>query len=147
MEFLYSSPIGKLYQDYGPRLYLIALEIAPDQITAEKILVDTFLKIRQQQFNRLNEHQHLIYITLIKLLLQTAQEHLSTHQSNAKFELKQFEHTPLLHKLICEQISLEDYCKENHLSRTEAAHEIRKEVMLLRKAKSEKLSLQKHNNQ
>jgi len=37
-----SPLVHKLYQDYGVRLYVVALEIAPDQSAAEKILVDTF---------------------------------------------------------------------------------------------------------
>lgn len=140
MKYFYSS-IGKLYQDYGSRLYVVALEVAPDQTTAEKILVDTFLKICPPKFIQLNEPPPLIYIALIKLLLQTAQEQLYDDQSPYNFKLKQFEHSPLLHKLICEQMSLNDYCEENHLSRAEVAKEIRKEVMSLRKAKGEILAL------
>jgi hypothetical protein len=34
--------VHKLYQDYGATLYVVALEIAPDQSAAEKILIDTF---------------------------------------------------------------------------------------------------------
>lgn len=139
-----SPSMHKLYQDYGARLYVVALEIAPDQSAAENILIETFVKIHQQQLVQLNEHPPPIYITLIKLLLQTAHEHLYTDQLKYNFKLKQFEHTPLLHKLICEQISLENYCKENHLSRAEAAKEIRKELMSIRKVKSEMPTSQEH---
>ena len=135
----FSPLVHKLYQDYGARLYVVALEIAPNQSAAEKILIDTFVKIHEQQLVQLNEHPPPVYISLIKLLLQTAHEHLYTDQLKYTFKLKQFEHTPLLHKLICEQISLENYCKENHISRAEAAKEIRKEMMSIRKVKSEML--------
>jgi hypothetical protein len=139
-----SPSVRKLYQDYGVRLYVVALEIAPDQAAAEKILTETFVKIHQQQLVQLNEHPPPIYITLIKLLLQTAHEHLYTDQMKYNFKLKQFEHTPLLQKLIGEQIDLENYCKENHLSRAEAAKEIRKELMSIRKVKSEMPTSQGH---
>ncbi len=130
--------VHKLYQDYGVRLYVVALEIAPDQAAAEKILTETFVKIHEQQLVQLNEHPPPIYITLIKLLLQIAHQHLYTDQTKCSFKLKQFEHTPLLQKLIGEQISLENYCQENQLSRAEAAKEIRKEMLSIRKVKSEK---------
>jgi hypothetical protein len=140
-----SPLVHKLYQDYGVKLYVVALEIAPDQAAAEKIVIETFVKIHQQQLVQLNEHPPPSYITFIKLLLQTAHEHLYSDQLKYNFKLKQFEHTPLLHKLICEQISLENYCKENHLSRREAAKEMRKELMSIRKVKSEKPTSQEHN--
>lgn len=131
------SPLAhKLYQDYGARLYVVALEIAPDQSAAEKILVDTFVKIHEQQLVQLDEHPPPIFISLIKLLLQTAHEHVYTDQLSYNFNLKRFEHTPLLQKLIGEQISLENYCNENQISRAEAAKEIRKEMMSIRKVKT-----------
>ena len=139
-----SPLVHKLYQDYGVRLYVVALEIAPNPTVAETILADTFVKIHQQQLVQLNEHPPPIYITLIKLLLQTAHEHLYNDQLKYNFKLKQFEHTPLLHKLICEQTSLENYCKENHISRDEAAKELRKEMMSIRKLKSKMPTSQEH---
>jgi len=140
-----SPSVHKLYQDYGVRLYVVALEIAPDQSATEKILVETFVKIHQLQLVQLNEHPPPIYSTLIKLLLQTAHEHLYTDQLKYNFKLKQFEHTPLLHKLICEQISLENYCKENQISRAEAAKEMRKELMSIRRTKREVLPKKQMN--
>lgn len=131
----FSPSVHKLYQDYGAKLYVLALEIAPNPSAAETILIETFVKFHQQQLVQLNEHPPPVYISLIKLLLQTAHEHLYTDQLKYNFKLKQFEHTPLLHKLICEQISLENYCRENHISIAEAAKEIRKEMMSIRKVK------------
>jgi hypothetical protein len=140
----FSPLVHKLYQDYGAKLYVVALEIAPNQSDAEKILIDTFVKAHQQQLVLFNEHPPPVYITLIKLLLQTAHEHLYNDQRKYNFKLKQFEHTPLLHKLICEQISLENHCQENNISRAEAAREIRKELMSIRKAKSKMPTSQEH---
>ncbi len=37
-----SPSVRKLYQDYGVKLYVVALEIAPDQSAAENILIETF---------------------------------------------------------------------------------------------------------
>lgn len=146
MEYSYDS-VGKLYQDYGSRLYMLALEIAPNQSAAEKILIDTFVKIHERQFIQVNEHPPPIYITLLKLLLQTAHQHSYTNQLKYNFKLKQFEHTPLLHKLIGEQMNLEHYCEENNISLAEAAKEIRKELMSLRKAKNELPVGQKNKSQ
>ncbi len=36
-----SPLVHKLYQDYGVRLYVVALEIAPNPTVAETILIDT----------------------------------------------------------------------------------------------------------
>ncbi len=46
--------------------------------------------------------------------------------------LKQFETTPLLNKLICDQKSLEDYCKEKPLSQQEGLQIIRDEFSKIR---------------
>ncbi|AEE53467.1 hypothetical protein [Haliscomenobacter hydrossis] len=130
-----NTSVEKLYHSYGTKLYSIALEIAPNQAAAEKILIGTFVKIHRQQSTLLNTHSPPIYITLIKLILQTAHEQLYTSQLKYNFTLKQFANTPLLNKLICEQISLENYCTENQLTRADAAKKIREELMSIRNSK------------
>ena len=127
--------VEKLYHSYGSQLYSIAMEIAPNQAAAEKILIGTFVKIHQQQSTQLNGHSPPIYLTLIKLILQTAHEQLGTSQLKYNFKLKHFANTPLLNKLICEQISLENYCTENQLTRADAAKKIREELMSIRNSK------------
>ncbi|HPH20351.1 MAG TPA: hypothetical protein PLE32_16290, partial [Haliscomenobacter sp.] len=112
-----NTSVEKLYHSYGAKLYSIAMEIAPNQAAAEKILIGTFVKIHRQQSTLLNGHSPPVYITLIKLVLQTAHEQLYSNQLKYNFTLKQFANTPLLNKLICEQISLENYCTENQLTR------------------------------
>lgn len=137
MKSSYSS-VQQLYQDYGARLYAVALEIAPNQAVAEKILTNTFVKIHQLQLIQVSDHPPPVYVSLIKLLLQTAKEYSYTDQVAFNFNLKQFEHTPLLQKLICEEINLENYCIENQISRIEAAKTIREEMMSIRKVKMNK---------
>ena len=127
--------VEKLYHSYGSQLYSIAMEIAPNQAAAEKILIGTFVKIHRQQSTLLNGHSPPVYITLIKLVLQTAHEQLYSNQLKYNFTLKQFANTPLLNKLICEQISLENYCTENQLTRADAAKKIREELMSIRNSK------------
>jgi len=53
------------------------------------------------------------------------------------FRLKQFEKTPLLNSLICDQINLQDYCKENFLTQEEALKIIRKEFNTIRNSGKE----------
>ena len=100
-----NTSVEKLYHTYGAKLYSIALEIAPNQAAAEQILIGTFVKIHRQQAALLNGHSPPVYIALIKLILQTAHEQLYTSQLKYNFKLKHFANTPLLNKLICEQIN------------------------------------------
>lgn len=119
-----------LYDTYSPMLYTIALEISPTEKQAEEILSTTFLKAHQQ--NLIQKNKHSLCATLIKLTIQTAYEQL---KPKSNFRLKQFENTPLLHKLLCEQITLDDHCTENKITRTQVSYQIRKEFNLIRKSK------------
>jgi hypothetical protein len=111
-------------------LYGVAMEIAPNKTAAEKMLIGTFQKIHQQKLDQQNVPPP--YMALVKLLIQTAHEQLYTGQLKYNFQLKQFENTPMLQKLICEQIDLENYCIQNQLTRSEMAKKIREEITSLR---------------
>ena len=125
--------LENLYDTYSPMLYGIALEISPGQKEAEEILISTFHKIGKQ--NLLQQAHPSLCATLIKLIIRTAHEQLKPGQLKNNFRLKQFESTPLLHKLLCEQISLENYGDENKLARAEVAKRIREEFISLRNLK------------
>ena len=124
--------LENLYNTYGPMLYGIALEISPAPKEAEEILIRTFHKIHEQN---LLQARPALCATLIKLVIRTAHEQLNPGQLKNNFRLKQFESTPLIHKLLCEQISLENYGEENKLTRAEVAKRIREEFILLRNLK------------
>lgn len=121
------SNFSNLYDTYSPMLYGIALEISPSPIQAEEILSAAFQKAVRQ--NLIQQNEHSLCATLIKLIIQTAHEQLN-HKNN--FKLQQFENTPLLHKILCEQINLEDHCTENKITRMEAAKQMREELQLVR---------------
>ena len=109
-------------------LYSIAVEISPTEKQAEEILIITFKKAHK--LNLVAQTYPSLCITLIKIIIQTAHEHLGDFKNN--FRLKQFENTPLLHKLLCEQINLDNHCQENNLTRAELGKKIREEFNLLR---------------
>ncbi len=130
--------IENLYDNYSPLLYGIALEISQKQSEAEEILIGTFQKIGTQVFVK---DDPKLCVTLIKLVIQTAHEQLSAGHFVNAFKLKQFESTPIFHKLICEQLSLDDYCKENKIKRVKVIKMIREEFISVRKLMmAEKLS-------
>ncbi|MBC8110648.1 MAG: hypothetical protein H7Y04_06265 [Verrucomicrobia bacterium] len=116
-----------MYDTYGSIVYGIALEMSQNQKEAEGILISTFEKIYKQKL--MQQDSHCICATLIKLTVMTACEQLKqTHG----FKLKRFENTPLLHKLLCEQVSLASYCEENKLTQIQVAKTIREELNYLR---------------
>ena len=125
-----NSPLifSQLYDKYSTMLYSIAVEISPTEKQAEEILIITFKKAHK--LNLVAQTYPSLCITLIKIIIQTAHEHLGDFKNN--FRLKQFENTPLLHKLLCEQINLDNHCQENNLTRAELGKKIREEFNLLR---------------
>ena len=130
-----NSPLifSQLYDKYSTMLYSIAVEISPTEKQAEEILIITFKKAHK--LNLVAQTYPSLCITLIKIIIQTAHEHLGEFKNN--FRLKQFENTPLLNHLICDQISLQDYCKEKYLTQQEGLQIIRKEFSTIRNAEKE----------
>lgn len=125
----------KIYDSYSPLVYGIALEISPTTEIAEQILFRTFQEVFNQ--NLIEQKHPSLCVTLIKLVFHIAHEQLLPSQLKNNFKLKQFENTPLLHKLFCEQLNLEVYCKNNKLSPAEIANKIHEEFIYLRKIKKE----------
>lgn len=137
-----NSSFEALYNIYSAMLYSVALEISPNQKAAEEILILTFQKVYKKKLTQQNHPS--ICATLLKLVIETAQEQLNPDQIKSSFKLKQFEKAPILHKLLCEQISLTEYCEKSRLTRSEIAIKLREEVVLLRKLSNENpLSIQK----
>jgi len=127
------SSFETCYDTYGAMLYGIAIEISPSVKEAQEILISTFKKAYNQ---KLIELQHpSLCITFIKLLLQTAQELFYPAKLKNNFSIKQFENMPVLHELICGQISAENYSAENKITRMQLAGKIKEEFGLLRNFK------------
>jgi hypothetical protein len=119
------SSFENIYDKYCPMLYSIALQICGSKKNAEELLTSTFTKLYTQEKT---EHQDSIYcLTIIRLMIKTASELYPIKLKN-NFRLKQFENTPLLNQLICNQINLQDYCKEKYLTLQEGMHIIRTEL-------------------
>ncbi|NUO00580.1 MAG: hypothetical protein HUU01_08190 [Saprospiraceae bacterium] len=114
----HSSTIEKLYDTYSSLLYHIALQISPTPKEAEEVLIGTFQKVYK---NNLTDKYPSIFAKLINLTIQTAQEQLGSEQVKNKFKLDQFEKTPVVHKLLCKQMSLQNYCEGYNLTRDEVA--------------------------
>ena len=131
-----------IYDKYCPMLYSIALQICDSKIKAEQVLINVFKKIYVQD---ISQHTDSIYsITLMRLIIKSAQE-LYSIKLKSNFRLKQFEHTPLLNQLICNQISIQDYCKQKYLTHQEVLHIIRKEFIIIRDGKKENALLTDHS--
>lgn len=111
-------------------LYGIALEIAVTEIKAEEILIKTFRKVRIQTTQL--EIPDFQCMALIKLLIQTAREELQPGEIKPNFKLRQFEKTPFIHQLLCGHTSMEEYCRENNITREDALKHIRSELNSLR---------------
>ena len=124
-----------IYDKYSPIVYGIALEISPTTEIAEQILFRIFQEVYTQ--NLFEQNHPSLCVTLIKLVFQIAHEQLPHSQVKNNFKLNQFENTLILHKLLCEQLNLEVYCKNNKLTRVEIAKKIREEFIFLRKIKKE----------
>ncbi len=112
-------------------LYGIAVDIAPTEVEAEEILIETFKNFHQKNLIAQNYPSHCI--TLIKLIIQTAHEQLNPKQSTINFKLKQFENAPMLHKILCEQVDIDNHCVENSMTRADIGKLIKEELNLLLK--------------
>lgn len=119
-----------IYDAYCPVLYSIALQLCPTEEQAEQILVETFKKMHSQKSVWQNEKR--LCIPLIKILIDTAKKQLYPAKTTVDFKIKQFKNTPLLHQLLVGQLSLENYCSKNDITREEIALKIRQEFMMIR---------------
>lgn len=128
---MHKQTLENIYDKYCCLLYGIAIQICPAKKMAEQILIKTFIKIYKQGI--IPETCPSYCITLIRLILKTAEE--EHHRSKVKntFKLKQFESTPLLHEIICNQITLQDYCAENYLTQQEGLQILREEFKVIKK--------------
>lgn len=128
------SDFENIYDKYCPMLFSIAVEICHSKNKAEELLMITFRKIHQED---ISQEKHPAYcITLMRLILKTAQS-LYPEKFKSCFRLKQFKNTPLINHLICDQISLQDYCKQKFLTQQEGLQIIRKEFSTLRNIEKE----------
>ena len=66
-----------LYNRYGRAIFQMAMQIAQDKKNAEEILLGTFRKLYAQASYR-NQGIFLNAFSLMRLVVQTAHEHLST---------------------------------------------------------------------
>ena len=119
-----------IYDVYCPMLYSIALQLCPTEAQAEEILVETFKKMHRQ--NSAWQNDRLLFIPLIQLLIDTAKKQLYPATTTVDFKVKQFKNTPLLHQLLVEQLSIENYCSKNNITRQAVALKIRQELMMIR---------------
>lgn len=123
-----------VYDTYCPMLFDMALQICRSYKKAEDLLSYTFVKFHEQQ---VNERQYPAFcITLMQLVIKSGRE-LYPQRFKKEFRLKQFAQTPFINQIICEQISLQDYCNENFLTRQQALDVIQQEFSLIRNAEKE----------
>lgn len=114
-----------LFDTYSPMLYGIATEISMDSTEADNLLTAVFDKVYKLKIH-LHEHTSTC-VALIQLLIQTAHERSNKSTANSILKLKQFESTPILHKVLCEQVNLEHFCKVANLTSRDVILQIREE--------------------
>ena len=123
-RFNHTRAFEEVYDRYSPMVYGIALEIAPEG-EADEILVATFVRLHKN--NLIRYQAHSICVTLLKLTIQTAREQLNRND----IKIRKLENTPMLHRLLCDGISIEDYAKENNMTPGQAADQHNREFRLL----------------
>jgi hypothetical protein len=133
MDIMTQSIFETIYDKYAGSLYAIALEICPDVSCAEHVFIKTFKNIYDQ--NRTCQNSPTYYVELIKLILSIAKAEVYLHKKDINFTLKQFENTPLLQRLICNDESLENYCSLNNISKQDGLQIMRKEFSTLKNTK------------
>ena len=124
-----TADFENIYDVYCPVLYSIALQLCPTVAKAEEILVETFRKVHSQKSVWQNDKPSCM--PLIKLTIETAREHLYTDETSCDFKIREFKNTPLLHQLLVEQITVENYCSINNIARWEVLLTIKKEIKLI----------------
>jgi hypothetical protein len=137
-----SGKFKNIYAKYCPLLYGVVLQICPVKKQAKQILIKTFIKIDDQDI--IHETYPGYCITLMRLIIKTAQEEFYPGQLKNNFRLKEFENTRLLHQFLCHQISLENYCSENHLTQQEGLQIIYQEFRSLQNFKKENSKSDRH---
>jgi hypothetical protein len=128
------SKFKNIFDTYCPLLYDIALQICKSHSKAEKLLKYTFRKIHEQDI--VEQKFPAFCITLMRLIIKSGNE-LYPAKFKKGFRLKQFVKTPLINQIICDEISLHDYCNENKLSQEEVGQIFRKEFMVIKNYKKE----------
>ena len=109
------SVFENMYEKYSAILYGIALEICPNVVCAERLFTATFKNI--YNLNLTGQNSPSLYIELIRLVLSTTKNEIYPHENEINFTLKQFNSTPLLQQLICNEISLKNYCILNNIKK------------------------------
>ena len=121
-----NSDFEIIYDKYGSMLYGLASEICHSNQKAEELLISTLKKICQEDI------YHEKYSTYyIRLMIKVAKD-LYPEKFKSYFSLKQFEKTPLINHIICNQISLQDCFKEKYLTKQEGLQIICKEFSTIR---------------
>jgi hypothetical protein len=121
---LVSNTIQTLYDAYSPLFYGIALELTNSETEAEEILLATFRKIN----NQIIEEQSSTFNagSLTKLVICTAHE---LRKQKNLLKVKPLEEHPLIQSLLCENISIDEYCEKNQVLKILALQQLREEFL------------------
>ncbi len=130
MTLIKKSSFEIFYDTYSSMAYDMALQISPNQDVAEQILLASFQKAKHQ--NIITRSHPSPCISLIKIIIDTAHKQLNNNQGKTNFKLRQFENSPMLQHLLCEQASIDAHCSNNNITKEEAAIKLRAELLALR---------------
>ena len=114
------SEFELFYDTYSPMLYGIAIQLAPTQMQAEALLINTFKLLHMQNFHK--ENQTNVCLSLVKIIIQTA-EHEFSQKQNALFH-----NAPLLNQLLSEKITVKELCQQIRINPIQLGKLIRAEL-------------------
>lgn len=118
-----------LYDTFSPLIYSIALQISPSPKLAEEVLCNSFKKFYNWMASK--AYTGFVFPSIIRLTVDTAKDlfHVDTN-----LRLRQFELTPMLYKLVCQDCTFQEYLESSKLSKEEGLQRIQKEVAFIKQS-------------
>ena len=120
--------LERIYDQYSPVMYNIAMQLTSSEKESEQILICMFKKISKQ---KLFEPDHTLpCVRFIKLTIETTYE-LFPKYKRIPIQLKQFQRSPILNKLLCENMSIKSFSWQNNISSSQSMQSLKIEMAML----------------
>lgn len=132
---LIKTKFETFYDKYSPMAFDIALQFSPNEKHAEEILNVAFTKAYHQNIEEQSFPPPCI--SLLKILIETAERLLNFKMEKNNFRLRQFENFPILQSLLCKKESLAIHCINNNITKEQASINLRTEFLRLRNLQGE----------
>ena len=122
-----SQSLECIYDEYGPVMYGVAMQISASVQEAERILIHAFKKIKKQ---KLAEQAPSMWgFKLVKLTIETALELYPKYKGN-HLQLKSFYRSPILRKLLCEDVNITSLSNQDDITPAQCMKNLKMELSL-----------------